>query len=70
MKVKVIREITSHKIYETIVDFDIDKDNPFELDDTDDMELVADAVGDDSTLFEDPETGELLDLIEMSGYKS
>lgn len=68
MKIKVKREITFHRVYETIVEFDPEKDNPYYLDDTDEMELVADVIGDDSTYFHDLETDELVDLIHLAGY--
>ena len=60
MKVKVIREITKTYVYEEVIDFNMDKDDPYYLDE--DLPLKHEQFKEDQTWFEDPETGNVIDL--------
>ena len=71
MKVKVVREIHTIRYYEDVVDYDPKKDSPYELDI--DLNLKNEVIVDDFTYFNDPKTGEILDLTteydELTEYK-
>ena len=63
MKVKVMREIVTRKLYYDIVDFDIEKDDILTLDE----ELTERNVeyDDDQTWFINPETDKPMDLVSL-----